>query len=166
MIDWVSLAKYVIFITVTSLVVYQVYDSGKQAERAKCLQLQKDFSDRAEELRQKQTARRIEEKRVYETNLMRLINEKQKLQADLNQRMHELTTGGLWIDAKACSSRDSLPGKTKNSSIDDRTAGPEKIRLPGKTERSLLAIGYDAAELVDKYNDLRELCLPLVEVVD
>lgn len=163
----ISLAKYIVIVLVLCGLVFTIHSSGRKVERAQCQQEQQDFSARAEQLRRQAEVERIEEKRAYDENLMRLINDKQKAQADLNQRMHELATGGLWINASTtCSSGDRMPGKTENTRVDDRAAGPDKIRLPRKVEGNLLAIGYDAAELVDKYNDLRELCLPLVDVVD
>lgn len=164
---YVSLAKYIVVVLVLCGLVSTIHNSGRKVERAQCLQAQQEFSAQAEQLRRQAEAERIKEKRAYDENLMRIINDKQKAQADLNQRMHELATGGLWINASTtCSSDDRMPGKTENTRINDRAAGPDKIRLPRKVEGNLFAIGYDAAELVDKYNDLRELCLPLVNVVD
>lgn len=164
---WLSLSKYLIVVLIASFLVYKIHDSGRQAERTHCLNEWNEFIAQSEQSRRNAEDARLKEKRANELNLMRVINENQKLQADLNRRHHELVTGGLWLDAsKACAGRGSLPGKTQSASIADRTAGPDKIRLPAENEGRLLSIAYDAQELVGRYNDLRNICLPLVFVAD
>lgn len=142
------------------------YEKGRKIERVEWIEQNAKYQAAANAEKEKREAEIKKERVAYEENFMRVLNERQRLQADLNQRMHELRSGGLWIKSSSCPGSGRVSGETESSGGDDRPSGQGKIRLPRETERGVLEIGQDAAELVNKYNTLRGICLPLVEVID
>lgn len=162
--------KYMAYaLVIVMLIVYAGffgYEKGRGIERAEWIEHNAEYEAAANAEKEKREAEIKKERTAYEENFMRVLNERERLQANLNQRMHELRTGGLWIKSSSCPGSSPMPGKTKSASGNDSAIGPGKIRLPRETEQDVLAIGQDAAELVNKYNALRGICLPLVEVID
>lgn len=163
--------KYLAYAFVIAMVIggagFFGYEKGRKIERVEWM-LERDKQEaKSATMKEAAEAEIKKEKAAYEANFMRVINERQRLQADYNQRMHELATGGLWVESsKTCTGKSGLSGKAEGASGNDSSAGQGKVRLPQETERGVLEIGQDAAELVNKYNTLRGICLPLVEVID
>jgi len=88
---------------------------------------------------------------------------KEKLNNDLNAI--RATNRGLFIDAKACRSRDNAAQtETEGSGIDG--GEPGRIRLPETIERDLWELAADAQRVVIQYVALRDTCLPLVDVAE
>ena len=97
---------------------------------------------------------------------MGVINERNEQIASRDNRINQLVANGLRISSKNCASSNGMPAKAKDTSKHDSAVGSGEIQLSESTTRSLAQVTEDAMDLVDRYNNLREICLPLVEVVD
>lgn len=163
--------KYMAYVLVIVMLIAYAgffgYEKGREIERVEWLAERDKQEAKSAAMKEAAEAEIKKEKAAYEANFMRVINEKQRLQADLNKRMHELAASGLWVESsKTCTGKSGLSGKAEGASGNDSSSGQGKVRLPEETERGVLEIGQDAAELVNRYNTLRGICLPLVEVID
>ncbi|MFO1291113.1 MAG: hypothetical protein U1E82_10965 [Nitrosomonas sp.] len=92
-----------------------------------------------------------------------MINEHEKERTDLDNHIAELSTQHMYINTKKCTSSGGLSAKTESTSqLDSSTDRAELSEQDAKNIRHDYAT---AQQLVNQYNDLRALCLPLVEVV-
>lgn len=158
--------KYAAIAILTVMVLAYVYSAGKDSERAEWLGKEREFLTQQNAIKEAAKKRIEENQAKYDEILMGVINERNKSIEERDNRIAELNNRGLYISSKNCTSSNRVPTKTKDTIQSDSPAGSTEIRLSDETTRSLAQVTEDAMDLVDRYNNLRELCLPLVEVVE
>lgn len=160
---WIKYAAIVIF---TVMVLAYVYGAGKDSERAEWLDMEQKFLAKQSAIKEENDKRIRENQEKYDQILLGVINDRNEQVAERDNRINQLINNGLRISSKNCTGSNGVPPKTKDSSEHDSPAGSAEIRLSDETTRSLAQVTEDAMDLVDRYNNLREICLPLVEVVE
>ena len=158
--------KYAAIAILTVMVLAYVYSAGKDSERSKWLDKEREFLVQQSAIKEENSKRIKEYQDKYDQILMEAFNNYEQERKNLNNRISELSNQRMYITAAKDSGCNRLPAKTKDSSEHDSTAGSAEIRLSDETTRSLAQVTEDAIDLVDRYNNLREICLPLVEVVE
>lgn len=160
---WIKYAAIVIF---TVMVLAYVYSAGKDSERAEWLDKEQEFLARQNAIKE-ENSRRIEEQQAkYDQILLGVINDRNDQIEERDNRINQLVTNGLRISSKNCTGSNGVSTKAKDTGKHDSAVVGGEIRLSDETTRGLAQVTEDAMDLVDRYNNLRELCLPLVEVVE
>ena len=160
---WIKIALAVIL---SIAVLAYVYSAGKDSERSEWLGKEREFLAQQNAIKDAAKKRIEENQAKYDEILMGVINERNKSIEERDNRIAELNNRGLYISSKNCTGSNGVPTKTKDTGQPDSATGSGEIRLSNETTRSLAQVTEDAIDLVDRYNNLREICLPLVEVVE
>lgn len=158
--------KYAVIAILTIMVLAYVYNAGKDSERAEWLDKEQKFLAQQNAIKQENDKRIDEQQAKYDQILLGVINDHNEQIKNRDDRINQLVTNGLRINSKSCANSNRLSLKTKDTVQHDSPVGSSEIRLPDSTTRGLAEVTDDAMDLVNKYNNLRELCLPLVEVVE
>jgi len=160
---WIKIA--IAIILAVSVFAY-VYSAGKDSERAEWLDKEREFISRQNEIKEENSKRIKERQAEYDKILLGVINDRNNQIEERDNRINQLVNNGLRISSKNCTSGNGVSAKAKDTSQPDSTIGSGEIQLSESTTRGLAQVTEDAMDLVDRYNNLRELCLPLVEVVE
>ncbi len=158
--------KYAAIAILTVMVLAYVYSAGKDSERAEWLDKEQEFLAKQNAIKEENDKRIRENQEKYDQILLGVINDRNEQVAERDNRINQLINNGLRINSKNCTGINRVPAKTKDTGKHDSPAGSAEIRLSDETTRSLAQVTEDAMDLVDRYNNLREICLPLVEVVE
>lgn len=132
-------------------ITYLVHEDGRKVERAVWLQEKTDLLEsRALEL-DKATKLAARQNKDLAIHTIGVIDERDKALAALKDTITNQRTKstGMWISAKACSDKSTMPGQTSSTS---ESSGADYIRLPEDVERSLEEAGQRAQETVIKHN--------------
>lgn len=160
---WIKIALAVIL---SIAVLAYVYSAGKDSERAEWLDKEQEFLAQQSAIKEENDKRIRENQEKYDQILLGVINDRNDQIEERDNRINQLINNGLRINSKNCTSSNRVPAKAKDTIQSDSPAGSTEIRLSDETTRSLAQVTEDAMDLVDRYNNLREICLPLVEVVE
>lgn len=160
---WIKIA--IAIILAVSVFAY-VYSAGKDSERAEWLDKEREFISRQNEIKEENSKRIKERQAEYDKILLGVINDRNNQIEERDNRINQLVANGLRISSKNCTGSNGVSAKAKDTSQPDSTIGSGEIQLSESTTRGLAQVTEDAMDLVDRYNNLRELCLPLVEVVE
>jgi len=160
---WIKIALAVIL---SIAVLAYVYSAGKDSERAEWLGKEREFLAQQSAIKEENDKRIRENQEKYDQILLGVINDRNEQVAERDNRINQLVTNGLRISSKNCTGSNGVSTKAKDTGKHDIPAGSAEIRLSDETTRSLAQVTEDAMDLVDRYNNLREICLPLVEVVE
>ena len=158
--------KYTIVIILAVSVLAYVYDAGKRSERSEWLGKEREFLTRQNAIKEENDKRIRENQEKYDQILLGVINDRNDQIEERDNRINQLINNGLRINSKNCTGSNGVSAKAKDTSQPDSTIGSGEIQLSESTTRGLAQVTEDAMDLVDRYNNLRELCLPLVEVVE
>lgn len=158
--------KYAAIAILTVMVLAYVYNAGKHSERAEWLEQEQEFLSKQRAIKEENDKRIRENRDKYNQILLGVINDRNEQVAERDNRINQLVTNGLRISSKNCTGSNGVPTKAKDTGKPDSAAGSGEIQLSESTTRSLAQVTEDAMDLVDRYNNLREICLPLVEVVE
>lgn len=158
--------KYVAIAILTVMVLAYVYNAGKQSERSEWLDMEQKFLAKQNAIKEENDKRIKENQEKYDQILLGVINDRNEQISERDNRINQLVANGLRISSKNCTGSNGVSAKTKDTGQHDSPAGSAEIRLSDETTRGLAQVTEDAMDLVDRYNNLRELCLPLVEVVE
>lgn len=158
--------KYAAIAILTIMVLAYVYSVGKDSERAEWLDREVKFISQQNAIKEENSKRIEEQQAKYDQILLGVINDRNNQIEERDNRINQLVSNGLRINSKNCTGSNGVSTKAKDSSGHDSPTGSTEIRLSDETTRSLAQVTEDAMDLVDRYNNLRELCLPLVEVVE
>lgn len=158
--------KYAAIAILTVMVLAYVYSAGKDSERSEWLDKEAKFLTQQNAIKEENSKRIEEQQAKYDQILLGVINDRNDQIEERDNRINQLVNNGLRINSKNCTSSSRVPTKTKDTIQPDSSAGSAEIRLSEETTRSLAQVTEDAMDLVDRYNNLRELCLPLAEVVE
>lgn len=160
---WIKIA--IAIILAVSVFAY-VYSAGKDSERAEWLDKEREFISRQNEIKEENSKRIKERQAEYDKILLGVINDRNNQIEERDNRINQLVANGLRISSKNCTGSNGVSAKAKDTSQPDSTIGSGEIQLSESTTRGLAQVTEDAMDLVDRYNNLRELCLPLVEVIE
>ena len=160
---WIKIA--IAIILAVSVFAY-VYSAGKDSERAEWLDKEREFISRQNEIKEENSKRIKERQAEYDKILLGVINDRNNQIEERDNRINQLVANGLRISSKNCTGSNGVSAKAKDTSQPDSTIGSGEIQLSESTTRGLDQVTEDAMDLVDRYNNLRELCLPLVEVIE
>lgn len=160
---WIKIALAVIL---SIAVLAYVYSAGKHSERAEWLEQEQSFLAKQHAIEEENDKRIKENREKYDQILLGVINDRNEQVAERDNRINQLVANGLRISSKNCTGSNGVSAKAKDTSQPDSTIGSGEIQLSESTTRGLAQVTEDAMDLVDRYNNLRELCLPLVEVVE
>lgn len=156
--------KYVAIAILTVMVLAYVYSAGKDSERAEWLGKEREFLMQQNAIKE-DAKKRIEENQAkYDKILMGAFNNYEQERKNLNNRISELSNQRMYITAAKSSSCDRVPVKTKDSIGIDSSAG--RVELSAEDGKNIRNDYGTAQELVEQYKALRNICLPLVEVVE
>lgn len=158
--------KYAAIAILTVMVLAYVYNAGKQSERSEWLDLEQKFLAKQNAIKEENDKRIKENQEKYDQILLGVINDRNEQISERDNRINQLVANGLRISSKNCTGSNGVSAKAKDTSQPDSTIGSGEIQLSESTTRGLAQVTEDAMDLVDRYNNLRELCLPLVEVVE
>lgn len=158
--------KYAAVATLTVMVLAYVYNAGKRSERSEWLDMEQKFLAKQSAIKEENDKRIKENQEKYDQILLGVINDRNEQVAERDNRINQLVANGLRINSKNCSGGDRVPAKAKDTGQPDSSAGSGEVQLSESTARGLAQVTEDAMDLVDRYNNLREICLPLVEVVE
>ena len=158
--------KIVVVVIMAIYVMAYVYNAGKQSERSEWLDKEQEFLAQQSAIKEENDKRIKENQEKYDQILLGVINDRNDQIEERDNRINQLINNGLRINSKNCTGSNGVSAKAKDTSQPDSTIGSGEIRLSDETTRSLAQVTEDAMDLVDRYNNLREICLPLVEVVE
>ncbi len=160
---WIKIA--VAIILAVSVLAY-VYSAGKDSERAEWLEQEQSFLAKQHAIKEENDKRIKENQEKYDQILLGVINDRNEQISERDNRINQLVANGLRISSKNCTGSNGVSTKAKDTGQLDSSTGSGEIQLSESTTRSLAQVTEDAMDLVDRYNNLREICLPLVEVVE
>lgn len=156
--------KYTIVIILAVSVLAYVYGAGKDSERAEWLDKEREFLTRQNAIKEENSKRIKEYQAKYDEILMGAFNNYEQERKNLNNRIDELNNKRMYVTAAKNSGCNRLPAKTKDSSGVD--SPPNRIELSDEDGKNIRNDYGTAQELVEQYKALRNICLPLVEVVE
>lgn len=157
---WIKIAAIAIL---TAACLAYVYNTGKESERSVWQEKEAKFLVKQEAIKKLHLEAIERQQNEYEKILLGVINEHEKERTDLDNRIAELSTQRMYINTKKCTGSVGLSTKTESASqLDSATDRTELSESDAEDIRDDYAT---AQQLVNQYNDLRALCLPLVEVV-
>lgn len=158
---WIKIALAVIL---SIAVLAYVYSAGKDSERAEWLGKEREFLTRQNAIKE-DAKKRIEENQAkYDKILMGAFNNYEQERKNLNNRIDELSNQRMYITAAKSTSCNRVPSKAKDSSGVD--SAPNRVELSDEDGKNIRNDYGTAQELVEQYKALRNICLPLVEVVE
>ena len=157
---WLKIAAIAI-LTATCLA--YVYSAGKDSERAEWLNKEAKFLTQQNAIKEAAEKRVEEQQAKYNEILMGVINEHNKEKTELDNRIAVLSNQRMFINTKKCTGSGGVSTKTESASQLDSTT--DRAELSVSDAENVRNDYATAQQLVNQYNDLRALCLPLVEVV-
>ena len=158
---WIKIALAVIL---SIAVLAYVYSAGKDSERAEWLVKEKEFLAQQNAIKEENSKRIKEYQDKYDQILMGAFNNYEQERKNLNNRISELSNQRMYITASKDSGCNRLPTKAKDSGgIDSAT---DRVELSRENAENIRDDYGTAQRLVEQYKALRNICLPLVEVVD
>ena len=156
--------KYAIVIILAVSVLAYVYDAGKRSERSEWLDKESEFLARQNAIKEENSKRIKEYQAKYDEILMGAFNNYEQERKNLNNRIDELSNKRMYITAAKDSGCNRLPAKAKDTGgIDSAT---DRIELSGADGENVRNDYGTAQRLVLQYEELRAICLPLVDVVE
>lgn len=158
--------KYAAIAILTVMVLAYVYSAGKRSERSEWLDMEQKFLAKQSAIKEENDKRIRESQEKYDQILLGVINDRNEQVAERDNRINQLVANGLRISSKNCTGSNGVSTKAKDTVQPDSAIGSGEIQLSESTTRGLAQVTEDAMDLVDRYNNLREICLPLVEVVE
>ena len=158
---WIKIALAVIL---SIAVLAYVYSAGKRSERSEWLDKEQEFLAQQSAIKEENSKRIKEYQDKYDQILMEAFNNYEQERKNLNNRISELSNQRMYITASKNTSCNRLPTKTEDSSGVD--SSPNRIELSAEDGKNIRNDYGTAQELVEQYKALRNICLPLVEVVD
>lgn len=157
---WLKIAAIAI-LTVACLA--YVYNAGKESERSEWLKKESVFMAKQEAIKKQHLEAIERQQNEYEKILLGVINEHEKERTDLDNRLTELSAQRMFVNTKKCAGSSGLSAKTESAIQSNSTT--DRAELSGQDAENVRNDYATAQQLVNQYNDLRALCLPLVEVV-
>lgn len=158
---WIKIALAVIL---SIAVLAYVYSAGKDSERAEWLDKEQEFLAQQSAIKEENSKRIKEYQDKYDQILMEAFNNYEQERKNLNNRISELSNQRMYITAAKSTSCNRVPAKTKDSSGVD--SAPNRVELSDEDGKNIRNDYGTAQELVEQYKALRNICLPLVEVVE
>ena len=156
---WLKIAAIAIL---TIVCLAYVYNAGKESERSVWQEKESKFLAKQEAIKKLHLEAIERQQNEYEKILLGVINEYEKERTDLDNRIAELSTQRMYVNTKKCTGSGGVSTKTKDiGQLDSTTDRTELFESDAENIRNDYAT---AQQLVNQYNDLRALCLPLVEV--
>ncbi len=155
--------KYAVMAILTVMVLAYVYSAGKHSERAEWLSKEAKFLTQQNEIKEAAEKRVEEQQAKYNEILMGVINEHNKEKTELDNRIAVLSNQRMFINTKKCTGSGGVSAKTESSGQPDSSS--DRTELSAEDAENIRNDYATAQQLVNQYNDLRALCLPLVEVV-
>ena len=140
------------------------YGAGKDSERSEWLGKEREFLAQQNAIKEENSKRIKEYQDKYDQILMEAFNNYEQERKNLNNRISELSNQRMYITASKSTSCNRLPAKTKDSIGVD--SSPDRIELSREDGKNIRNDYGTAQKLVEQYKALRNICLPLVEVVD
>ena len=159
--EWI---KYALIAILTVSVLAYVYSAGKHSERSEWLEQEQEFLAKQSAIKEENDKRIKENRENYDRILLGVISNHEKEQKNLNDRIAELSNKRLYITAAKNSGCDRVPTETKSTGEFD--SPPDRIELSRKDGENIRNDYGTAQRLVEQYENLRAVCLPLVEVVE
>ena len=156
--------KYAAIAILTVMVLAYVYSAGKDSERAEWLGKEQEFLGQQSAIKEENSKRIKEYQDKYDQILMEAFNNYEQERKNLNNRISELSNQRMYITAAKDSGCNRLPAKTKDSRGVD--SSPNRVELSDEDGKNIRNDYGTAQELVEQYKALRNICLPLVEVVE
>ena len=156
--------KYAAIAILTVMVLAYVYSAGKDSERSEWLGKEREFLTRQTAIKEAAKKRIEENQAKYDKILMGAFNNYEQERKNLNNRIDELSNQRMYITAAKSTSCNRVSSKAKDSSSVDSAA--DRVELSGQDGKNIRDDYGTAQELVMQYERLREVCLPLVEVVE
>ena len=158
---WIKIALAVIL---SIAVLAYVYSAGKDSERSEWLGKEREFLAQQNAIKE-DAKKRIEENQAkYDKILMGAFNNYEQERKNLNNRISELSDKRMYITASKNTSCDRVSAKAKDSIGIDSSAG--RVELSAEDGKNIRNDYGAAQELVEQYKALRNICLPLVEVIE
>ena len=145
------------------MVLAYVYGAGKDSERAEWLNKEAKFLTQQNAIKEAAEKRVEEQQAKYNEILMGVINEHNKEKTELDNRIAVLSNQRMFINTKKCTGSGGLSTKTESPGQPDSSS--DRTELSGEDAENIRDDYATAQQLVNQYNDLRALCLPLVEVM-
>ncbi len=143
------------------------YNTGKTAKDHEWQVKENDWLVNTAKLQESHEAEIKSERDKNTENLMRVINEKQQAQAKLDNAMHQLAIGGMFISTEEGACRDAVSREAESASKSSNAANASrKVRIHGKSEQDIREMIRDAQELANRHKELRAVCLPLLDIVE
>lgn len=158
---WIKIALAVIL---SIAVLAYVYSAGKRSERSEWLEQEQEFLAKQNAIKEENSKRIEEQQAKYDQILLGVISKHEKEQKKLNDRIAELSNKRLYITAAKNSRCDRVPTETKGTGEPDSPA--DRVELSRKDGENVRNDYGTAQRLVEQYENLRAVCLPLVEVVE
>ena len=156
--------KYAIVIILAVSVLAYVYGAGKDSERAEWLDKEREFLAKQNAIKEENYKRIKEYQDKYDQILMEAFNNYEQERKNLNNRIDELNNKRMYVTAAKNSGCNRLPAKTKDSGGVD--SPPNRIELSDEDGKNIRNDYGTAQRLVLQYEELRAICLPLVDVVE
>lgn len=156
--------KYAIVIILAVSVLAYVYAAGKDSERAEWLDKEREFLTRQSAIKEENSKRIKEYQAKYDEILMGAFNNYEQERKNLNNRIDELNNKRMYVTAAKDSGCNRLPAKTKDSSGVDSSSN--RVELSRENAENIRDDYGTAQRLVLQYEELRAICLPLVDVVE
>lgn len=154
--------KYAAIAILTVMVLAYVYNAGKESERSVWQEKESKFLAKQEAIKKLHLEAIERQQNEYEKILLGVINEYEKERTDLDNRIAELSTQRMYVNTKKCTSSGGLSTKTESPGQPDSSS--DRTELSAEDAENIRDDYATAQQLVNQYNDLRALCLPLVEV--
>lgn len=155
--------KYALIAILTVSVLAYVYGAGKRSERSEWLEQEQEFLAKQSAIKEENDKRIKENREKYDQILLGVISNYEKEQKELNDRIAELSNKRMYITAAKSSGCNGVPTKTESPGQPDSSS--DRTELSAEDAENIRDDYATAQQLVNQYNDLRALCLPLVEVV-
>lgn len=156
--------KYAIVIILAVSVLAYVYDAGKRSERSEWLDKESEFLARQNAIKEENSNRIKEYQAKYDEILMGAFNNYEQERKNLNNRIDELSNKRMYVTAAKNSGCNGLSAKAKDTGGID--SAPSRIELSGADGKNVRNDYGTAQRLVLQYEELRAICLPLVDVVE
>ena len=156
--------KYALIAILTVSVLAYVYGAGKRSERSEWLEQEQEFLAKQSAIKEENDKRIKENREKYDQILLGVISNYEKEQKELNDRIAELSNKRMYITAAKSSGCNGVPTETQSTGEPDSPA--DRVELSGKNAEDIRNDYGTAQRLVEQYENLRAVCLPLVEVVE
>lgn len=163
---YASLIKYIVVTLLLCGLVFLIHNNGRKVERAKWLQEQSDYQQQLAKEMGEAMQRKAAIESINNENVARVINEKDEALKKLENDIAAIraSNGGMYVYAKACGNKRTMPGKAEGASKPD--SATDRIRLSDEDAENIQRDYRDAQRVVVQYDTCRAALLPLVNVVE